>query len=46
MKRLNWMEIRQFLRTIDDVAVGEVRKRIRAILGSFLFDEDAIEKKG
>ncbi|MDR1847983.1 MAG: ABC-F family ATP-binding cassette domain-containing protein [Bacteroidales bacterium] len=31
--------------TIDNIAVGEVRTRIRAILGSFLFDEDDIEKK-
>ncbi len=31
--------------TIDDVAVGDVRKRIRAILGSFLFAEDDIMKK-
>ena len=31
--------------TIDDVAVGEVRKNIRQILGSFLFSGDDIEKK-
>lgn len=31
--------------TIDDVAVGEVRKRIREILGSFLFQGDDINKK-
>ncbi len=31
--------------TIDDVAVGDVRTRIRNILGSFLFDENDIEKK-
>lgn len=31
--------------TIDDIAVGEVRTRIRNILGSFLFDENDIEKK-
>lgn len=31
--------------TIDEVAVGEVRTRIRNILGSFLFDENDIEKK-
>ena len=31
--------------TIDEVAVGDVRRRIRNILGSFLFDENDIEKK-
>lgn len=31
--------------TIDDIAVGEVRKKIRAILGSFLFSEDDIDKQ-
>lgn len=31
--------------TIDEVAVGEVRTKIRNILGSFLFDENDIEKK-
>jgi len=31
--------------TIDDIAVGEVRKKIRNILGSFLFGADAIDKK-
>ena len=31
--------------TIDDVAVGEVRKNIRQILGSFLFSGDDTEKK-
>ena len=33
------------LETIDEVAVGDVRTRIRNILGSFLFDENDIEKK-
>ena len=33
------------LETIDEAAVGEIRTRIRAILGSFLFDADDIEKK-
>jgi ATP-binding cassette, subfamily F, member 3 len=33
------------LETIDEAAVGEIRPRIRAILGSFLFDSDDIEKK-
>lgn len=31
--------------TIDDVAVGEVRKKVRNILGSFLFGGDDIDKK-
>ncbi|HNW97494.1 MAG TPA: ABC-F family ATP-binding cassette domain-containing protein [Bacteroidales bacterium] len=31
--------------TIDDAAVGEIRPKIRSILGSFLFDKDDIEKK-
>lgn len=31
--------------TIDDAAVGEVRTRTRAILGSFLFGADDIDKK-
>ncbi len=31
--------------TIDDVAAGDIRLKIRAILGSFLFGSDAIDKK-
>ena len=31
--------------TIDDVAFGEIRKKIRQILGSFLFSGDDVEKK-
>ncbi|MEI6123939.1 MAG: ABC-F family ATP-binding cassette domain-containing protein [Bacteroidota bacterium] len=31
--------------TIDDVAVGDIRVRIRAILGSFLFGGETIDKK-
>ena len=31
--------------TIDDIAIGDVRTKIRSILGSFLFDENDIEKK-
>jgi len=31
--------------TIDDVAVGEIRTKIRSILGSFLFGGDTVEKK-
>jgi ATP-binding cassette subfamily F protein 3 len=31
--------------TIDDVAVGDIRTRIRDILGAFLFSGDTIDKK-
>jgi len=31
--------------TIDELAVGEVRKQVRGILGSFLFSGEDIEKK-
>ncbi|MCQ2284617.1 MAG: ATP-binding cassette domain-containing protein [Bacteroidales bacterium] len=31
--------------TIDDVAVGDIRPKIRTILGSFLFDTESTEKK-
>jgi ATP-binding cassette subfamily F protein 3 len=31
--------------TLDDVAVGDIRPRIRGILGGFLFQGDDIEKK-
>ncbi|MCF8296246.1 MAG: ABC-F family ATP-binding cassette domain-containing protein [Saprospiraceae bacterium] len=31
--------------TIDDVAVGDIRSRIRSILGSFLFSGETIDKK-
>ncbi|HOS16011.1 MAG TPA: ABC-F family ATP-binding cassette domain-containing protein, partial [Bacteroidales bacterium] len=31
--------------TMDDVAVGEIRTKIRGILGSFLFSNDDIDKK-
>jgi ATP-binding cassette subfamily F protein 3 len=31
--------------TIDDIAVGDMRTKVRGILGSFLFDNDDIEKK-
>lgn len=31
--------------TIDDVAVGEIRKNVRTLLGSFLFSGDDIDKK-
>jgi len=32
-------------KTIDDIAVGDIRARIKAILGGFLFSGDDIEKK-
>lgn len=31
--------------TIDDIAIGDIRPRIRNILGSFLFDSEDCEKK-
>lgn len=31
--------------TIDDIAVGDIRKRIKAILGAFLFSGETIDKK-
>lgn len=31
--------------TVDDVAQGEIRKKLRSILGSFLFSSDDISKK-
>jgi ATP-binding cassette, subfamily F, member 3 len=31
--------------TIDELAVGEVRKQVRGLLGSFLFGNDDIDKK-
>ena len=31
--------------TIDDVAVGDIRKNVRTLLGSFLFGGDDIDKK-
>lgn len=31
--------------TIDDVAVGDMRPRVRGLLGSFLFGSEAIDKK-
>ena len=31
--------------TIDDIALGDIRPKIRNILGSFLFDEEDIDKK-
>jgi len=31
--------------TIDDIAVGDLRKQVRNLLGSFLFSGDTIDKK-
>lgn len=31
--------------TIDDIAVGDIRKKVKAILGGFLFSGEAIDKK-
>jgi len=31
--------------TIDDIAAGDIRKQVRALLGSFLFSGDTIDKK-
>ncbi len=36
---------RTVFQTLDDVAVGDIRTKVRGILGSFLFDEDDLEKK-
>lgn len=33
------------LETIDEVAVGDIRKNIRSLLGSFLFTGDDVDKK-
>ncbi len=38
-------ETKTVFETLDDIAVGEVRTRIRTILGNFLFSDDDIEKK-
>lgn len=38
-------ENKTVLQTIDDIAVGEVRTRIRDILGSFLFGGEDVDKK-
>jgi ATP-binding cassette, subfamily F, member 3 len=31
--------------TIDEIAIGDVRKQVRGILGSFLFSGDSVDKK-
>jgi len=36
---------RTVFETLDDVAVGDVRKRVRDILGSFLFSGESVDKK-
>jgi ATP-binding cassette subfamily F protein 3 len=36
---------RTVLETIDEVAVGDIRKNIRSLLGSFLFSGDDVDKK-
>ena len=36
---------RTVFQVLDDIAVGDVRKRIRDILGSFLFSGEDVEKK-
>ncbi len=36
---------RTVFQTLDDIAVGVIRTKVRGILGSFLFDTDDLEKK-
>ncbi|MCF6240096.1 MAG: ABC-F family ATP-binding cassette domain-containing protein [Bacteroidales bacterium] len=36
---------RTVFQTLDDIAVGDVRKNLRSILGSFLFSGDTVDKK-
>ncbi len=36
---------KEVLATVDDVAIGEIRKKLRTILGSFLFQGDDVFKK-
>ncbi len=38
-------EDKTVLEVIDDAAVGEIRKKIRDLLGSFLFSGEAVDKK-
>lgn len=38
-------ESKTIFQTLDDVAVGDIRTRIKAILGSFLFGGEDIDKK-
>ncbi|MFY8191375.1 MAG: aminotransferase class I/II-fold pyridoxal phosphate-dependent enzyme, partial [Bacteroidia bacterium] len=44
-KAIFWMVKRLFFQTIDDEAVGEIRKSVRGLLGAFLFSGDDIDKK-
>ncbi len=36
---------RTVFQTIDDIAVGDIRTKIRGLLGSFLFGSEAVDKK-
>ncbi len=36
---------RTVFQTLDDIAVGDVRKNLRTILGAFLFSGDTVDKK-
>lgn len=38
-------ETKSVLETIDDAATGDIRTRIRGLLGSFLFGKDEVDKK-
>ncbi len=38
-------EQKTVFQTIDDEAIGDLRKKVKAILGSFLFRDDDLEKK-
>ena len=38
-------ENQSVFQTIDDVAVGEIRKKIKDILGGFMFGGEDIDKK-
>ncbi len=38
-------ETRTVFETLDDIAIGDVRKNLRNILGSFLFSGDTVDKK-
>ena len=42
-ERLN--KTKTVLETVDDVAVGDVRKELRSILGAFLFSGEDVDKK-
>ena len=36
---------RTVFQTIDDIAIGDVRKQVRGLLGAFLFSGDSVDKK-